>query len=277
MHVVLIGAELEENLGLRYMVSALAQKGHTATIVPFNEEAEISNVVNQVTRSAPDIVGLSMVFTGRAKEFCRLAGALRTAGFEGHITAGGHFAALNCTQLLTDFPAFDSIALGEGEYLICELAEHLDDPSNVAGFCYRPPNGPPRVNPSPGNPADLDLLPFPYRSVFHSYFGHPIASILSSRGCWRSCAFCSIDAWYRSGGGPKFRVRSIENIVAEMKELYFKHGVRIYNFQDDNFFLPKPEQALARFTELRDQLFASGVKDIAIAVKARGMNRSNAP
>jgi len=269
MHVALIGAELEENLGLRYMASALEKRGHTATIVPFNEEAEIPNVVSQVVKLAPDIAGFSMVFTGRAKEFCRLAKALHTAGFTGHVTAGGHFAALNCTQLLTDFPAFNSVALGEGEDLICELAEHLNEPSEVAGFCYRDTNGSPRVNPSPGNPANLDLIPFPRRGNFHSYFGKPIASILSSRGCWRSCAFCSIDAWYRSGGGPKFRVRSIENIVAEMKELYFKYGVRIYNFQDDNFFLPKPEQALARFTELRDQLFAAGVKDIAIAVKAR--------
>ena len=269
MHVALIGAELEENLGLRYMASALEQRGHTSTIVPFNDEAEIPNVVSAVVKLAPDIAGLSMVFTGRAKEFCRLAKALREAGFAGHVTAGGHFAALNCAQLLTDFPAFDSVALGEGENLICELAEHLGDPSEVAGFCSRPPSGPPHVNPSPGNPADLDLIPFPRRSTFHAYFGKPIASILSSRGCWRSCAFCSIDAWYRSGGGPKFRVRSIPNIVAEMKELYFRYGVRIFNFQDDNFFLPNPEHALARFTELRDQLHSQGVTDLAIAVKAR--------
>jgi anaerobic magnesium-protoporphyrin IX monomethyl ester cyclase len=98
MHVVLIGAELEENLGLRYMASALEQRGHKSTIVPFNEEAEIPNVVSQIVKLAPEFAGLSMVFTGRAKEFCRLAGALRTAGFSGHVTAGGHFAALNCTQ-----------------------------------------------------------------------------------------------------------------------------------------------------------------------------------
>ncbi len=269
MHVALIGAELEENLGLRYMASALEQRGHTSTIVPFNEEADIPYVVSQVIGMAPDIAGLSMVFTGRAREFCRLARRLREAGFTGHVTAGGHFAALNCKQLLTDFPEFDSVALGEGEELICELAEHLSDPSEVAGFCCRLPDGSPRVNPSRGNPANLDLLPFPRRGKFHEYFGKPIGSILSSRGCWRSCAFCSIDAWYRSGGGPKFRVRSIPNIVEEMKELYFKHGVRIFNFQDDNFFLPNAEQALARFTELRDQLHAAGVKDIAIAVKAR--------
>jgi anaerobic magnesium-protoporphyrin IX monomethyl ester cyclase len=269
MKVALIGAELEENLGLRYMVSALEQAGHQALIFPFNEEAELPNVVWQVTSFEPDIAGLSMVFTGRAREFCRLAKALRTAGFAGHLTAGGHFAALNCVQLMNDFPEFDSIALGEGEELICSLAENIVDLSGVAGFCYRTSNRTISMNPSRGNPTNLDLLLFPRRGTFHEYYGKPIASILSSRGCWRNCAFCSIDAWYRSGGGRKFRIRSIQNIVTEITELYHRNGVRIFNFQDDNFFLPNPAKALARFKELRDSLWREGVKELAIAVKAR--------
>jgi anaerobic magnesium-protoporphyrin IX monomethyl ester cyclase len=36
MKVSLIGAELEENLGLRYMTSALEERGHEVDIVPFN-------------------------------------------------------------------------------------------------------------------------------------------------------------------------------------------------------------------------------------------------
>jgi radical SAM superfamily enzyme YgiQ (UPF0313 family) len=269
MKVALIGAEIEENLGLRYMASALEERGHEAAIIPYNEEADIPAIIRQVKDLAPAIAALSMVFTGRAREFCSLAKALRNSGFTEHLTAGGHFAALNCRQLMSDFAEFDSIALGEGEELICELAEHLDDISAVAGFCRRDENGAIIVNPSRGNPENLDALPFPRRDSFHEYYGRPIASILSSRGCWRSCAFCSIDAWYRSGGGQKFRIRGIPNIVAEMKELYHIHGVRIFNFQDDNFFLPDPVKALARFTELRDALWAEGVKEIAIAVKAR--------
>ena len=269
MKIALIGAEIEENLGLRYMVSSLERAGHLGVIFPFNEESALPSVVRQVMAFAPDIAGLSMVFTGRAREFCRMAKALRDGGFTGHLTAGGHFAALNCRQLLEDFPAFDSVALGEGEELICALADSPDDLSGVPGFCYRAKDGAITVNPSRGNPENLDLLPFPRRDTFHDYFGKPIASILSSRGCWRSCAFCSIDAWYRSGGGAKFRVRSVANIVAEMKELYHRHGVRVFNFQDDNLFLPDPPKALARFTELRDTLWKEGVTDIAIAVKAR--------
>jgi hypothetical protein len=269
MRVALVGAELEENLGLRYMASALEQAGHEAEIVAFNTGYDVQPVVSRVLSIDPQITGLSMVFTGRAREFCRLAEELRTAGYAGHLIAGGHFACLNAERLLRDFPAFDSIGLGEGEELIVALAERPGDLAGISGICYRDAAGTVRVNPSRGNPDDLDALPFPRRGEFYEYFDKPIASILSSRGCWRDCAFCSINAWYKQGGGKKFRVRSIENIVEEMSQLYHRHGVRIYNFQDDNFFLPNPTTALRRFAALRRGLAQAGVAGIAIAVKAR--------
>ncbi len=269
MKVALVGAELEENLGLRYMASALERRSHQVEIIPFNSKHGISHAVEQITAFAPQITGLSMVFTSRAREFCCLAQALRDEGYHGHLIAGGHFASFNCERLLQDFPAFDSVGLGEGEELICALADHLDEISRIPGLCYRRSDGSVAINPSIGNPDNLDALPFPKRATFHEYFDKPIASILSSRGCWRDCAFCSINAWYKRGGGKRFRLRGAENIVAEMKELYFRYGVRIFNFQDDNFFLPNPAKALHRFEALRAGLQREGVEGIAIAIKAR--------
>jgi anaerobic magnesium-protoporphyrin IX monomethyl ester cyclase len=267
--VSLVGAELEENLGLRYMASALESAGHQADIVPFASEYDIPDVVSRILKDQPEITGLSMVFTGRGREFCRLAQGLRQAGYRGHLIGGGPFASFNCERLLRDYPAFDSIGLGEGEELICALAANLEDVSRVSGLCYRGRDGSIATNPSKGNPDNLDALAFPKRTTFHSYFDKPIASVLTSRGCWRECAFCSINAWYQRGGGKKFRIRSVDSIVAEVKELYFQHGVRIFNFQDDNFFLPNPEKAAQRFEQLRSRLHEEGVGQIAIAVKAR--------
>jgi hypothetical protein len=269
MKVALIGAELEENLGLRYMAAALETAGHQARIIPYNNERDLAQTVSQTLTFSPEIVGLSMVFTSRGREFCDLAQALRDKSFTGHIIAGGHFAALNCRQLLEDFPAFDSIGLGEGEEIICQLADQLSHFHEVPGICYRQKDDTIHTNRSKGNPENLDALPFPKRTTFHDYFGKPIASILSSRGCWRSCAFCSINAWYKQGGGKIFRIRSVANIVDEMKNLYFDHGIRIFNLQDDNFFLPNKTQALRRFEELRAALQQEGIEGIAIAVKAR--------
>jgi radical SAM superfamily enzyme YgiQ (UPF0313 family) len=269
MKVLLIGAELEENLGLRYMASALLAAGHDAEVAPFNARDDIAQAVESVSQFKPGIVGLSMVFTGRAREFCDLAAALRHSGYAGHMIAGGHFACFNAERLLRDFPAFDSVGLGEGEEIIVALANHISDCSQVEGLCFRLPDGSVQTNPSRGNPNNLDLLAFPKRTRCHRYFDKPIASLLTSRGCWRDCAFCSINAWYKKGGGRKFRIRSVENVVAEMKQLYHEDGVRIFNMQDDNFFLPRPEDVRRRFEALRAGLEREGVRNIAIAVKAR--------
>jgi len=186
MRVALVGAELEENLALRYMASALESKGHEVDIVPFNTEEDVPAAVSQAQRFQPQMVGLSMIFTGRAREFCHLAQALRDSGYKGHLIAGGHFASFNCERLLNDYPAFDSVGLGEGEELICALADQPDQIANIPGVCYRGQDRRPVVNVSKGNPDNLDALSFPKRTTFHEYFDKRIASILSSRGCWRN-------------------------------------------------------------------------------------------
>lgn len=269
MRVALVGAELEENLALRYMAAALEQQGHSVDILPFASEADVAEVVRRVEDFRPEVTGLSMVFTSRAREFCRLASALRERGYRGHIIAGGPFASFNCETLLREYPAFDSVALGEGEWLMCRLAECPEELSRVPGLCYRQPDGSIVTNPARVYADDLDELPFPKRTGFHEYYGKPIASVLTSRGCWRDCAFCSINAWYQRVGGRRFRVRSVGNIVEELADLYHSHGVRIFNFQDDNFFLPNPRAAVERFEGLREGLRREGVVSIAIAVKAR--------
>jgi anaerobic magnesium-protoporphyrin IX monomethyl ester cyclase len=269
MKVTLVGAELEENLGLRYIASSLEAAGHETVIIPFNSPADIPDVVRKVTTSGSDLTGLSMIFTIRGGEFCQLAGALRQNEYRGHINAGGPFASFNAENLLRDFSAFDSIALGEGEELMPALAENLGSLSRVRGLCYRASDGSiVRTKPRP-NPDNLDILPFPKRDHIPVFFNKPLASMLSSRGCWRNCAFCSINAWFSNSGGKRFRLRSVENIVREMKDLYDHHGVRIFNFQDDNFYHPDPTKALARFTDLRDCLKKEGLGRIGIAIKAR--------
>lgn len=269
MKVALIGAELEENLGLRYIASSLEKELNDVKIIPFNTFYDISKVISTVLDFSPEIVGLSMVFTSRAREFCKLSMELRNAGFRGHIIGGGSFAAFNASNLLSNFKSFNSIGYTEGEEIMCDLTKSLNDLSKVPGIYYRDRNNQIiKTKCRPGG-EDINLLPFPKRTSFHSYYGHPIASILSSRGCWRNCLFCSINAWYEHNGKTKFRLRSIDNFVSELKQLYFEYNVRIFNIQDDNFFLPSLEKSLKRFIELRDKIQKAGITNIAIAVKAR--------
>jgi radical SAM superfamily enzyme YgiQ (UPF0313 family) len=270
MKVALIGPELEENLGLRYLHSSIERKAHKAEIFDFNAAAQIPLLVPRILQYDLDVVGLSMVFTGRAQEFLQLAQALREAGFSGHITAGGHFASFHAQQLLTHFPALSSIVHGEGEDTIVDLIEHLSDLDCVLGISYMHKNADVEKSPPRPNPDDLDTLPFPSRpACFHTYLWLPIANILGSRGCYVNCYYCSITAWYKQNLGKRFRQRSVRNIAREMAQLYHERGVRIFNFHDDNFFLANTRKTVDRFTALQRCLEHERVGRIAIQVKAR--------
>jgi radical SAM superfamily enzyme YgiQ (UPF0313 family) len=270
MRVCLVGPEIEENLGLRYLHSSLRKTGHHPRIVPFEATRMIPLVTDQVLGLAPDVVGLSMVFTGRAREFVSLAESLRRASYRGHITAGGHFATFHAGSLLRDFPAIDSIVHGEGEETLVDLVENLPDLESVRGISFRPRTGSVMTTVPRPNPDDLDSRPWPTRpDRFADYLGLPIANMLSSRGCHANCHFCSINAWYRQNPGRRFRRRGVEAVADEMAWLYHQRGVRIFNFHDDNFFLPGEADNLRRIRALRACLAERDVRKIGIQVKAR--------
>ncbi|MBN1809376.1 MAG: cobalamin-dependent protein [Planctomycetes bacterium] len=269
MRIVLVGAELEENLALRSIWAALDAAGHHVSLVVFNDSAHTEDAARRIASSSADLAGFSMVFTYRAAEFARLAARSRELGYAGHLTAGGHFAAFNAAALLSDVPAFDSVALGEGEEIMCRLARSLHDLPSVPGLVYRDASGCVHTNAPAEKPADLDSRPFAvHRRPFDTYLGLPIVNMLSSRGCTHSCAFCSISAWHRLCGGERFRMRRPGAVADEMAALY-NEGARIFNFHDDNFLPRDPAAAWDRARSLGSAFASRGLTDIAFAIKAR--------
>ncbi len=269
MRIALVGAELEENLAVRYIRGALQAAGHDSVQVAFNEAAETERAAREIAGSGAELAGFSMVFTYRAREFARLAERARELGFRGHMTAGGHFAAFNAEALLRDVPAFDSVVCGEGEEIMCELARSRADLSRVKGLVRRDGSGRIVRNAPAAKPSDLDSLPHPVRKrPFDLYLGMPIVNMLSSRGCTHSCGFCSISAWHRLCGGERFRLRAPGRVAEEMAGLY-REGVRIFNFHDDNFLLGSTAESIERAKALKAALEGFGVGRIAFAVKAR--------
>jgi anaerobic magnesium-protoporphyrin IX monomethyl ester cyclase len=268
MRIVLVGAELEENLAVRYIRGALEAAGHDVRQVAFNRKQDIDGAASEIAGSGAALAGFSMVFTYRARQFAALAARAREMGFRGHIAAGGHFAAFNAEALLRDAPAFDSVARGEGENIMLDLAAHLDGPAAVNGLTWRAPDGRVVINAPAEKPADLDALPWPTRKAFDHYLGLPIVNMLASRGCTHACAFCSISAWHKLCGGARYRMRRAERVADEMADLY-RQGVRIFNFHDDNFLPPGREAALERVSSLRREIERRGIGRIAFAIKAR--------
>ena len=60
MRILLVGAELEENLALRSLAAVLEPAGHTVTLVGFATAADTASVLATTREMAPDLVGMSM-------------------------------------------------------------------------------------------------------------------------------------------------------------------------------------------------------------------------
>jgi radical SAM superfamily enzyme YgiQ (UPF0313 family) len=273
--IALVGPEIEENLSLRYLASSLAAAGFESEIVPFNQDTDFGPALQAIlSRPEPPLaVGLSLAFQWRAPDFLALGVALRERGYRGHITAGGHFATFASREILRDIPELDSICRQEAEETMVKLARALSagEPlDEIPGLALRSPRGDVVLTPHPPLP-DLARLPRPdRRGEPAACFGHGIAPLVSSRGCYANCSFCCIAAWQeQSLPGKRYRLREVDAVADEMVDLQRSRGVDIFVFHDDNFFVPGHRKNQERLSALADALEARQIGRFATVVKAR--------
>ncbi len=256
----LIGSEYEENLALRYLAAAIEQIGGSAEIIRHNEAEDADEVAAKVVALAPLTVGISVPFQHRAPELLRLASELRERGYLGHICVGGHFATFEYESILRDVPAIDSVVRHEGEQTFAELCARLRGGApleGIPGLVQRAESGVRVGAPRPLPP--LDTLPFPdRRGEPHDVLGVRAAPIIGSRGCYADCSFCCIFAYADAARGPRYRMRSPESIVREMKAERERRGVRLFVFHDDNFFLPHAPKNRERYRRFAGLLREEG-------------------
>jgi radical SAM superfamily enzyme YgiQ (UPF0313 family) len=269
--VVLVGAEIEENLSIRYLAAVLEAGGFTGMIIRFNESMESDAVVRDICAAGPLVVGISIPFQARARELLGLASHLRLAGYRGHISVGGHFATFEYAGILQDYWAVDSVVRHEGEHTFAEVCKAVRDGIAVGGIpgTIARDNGEVTVAPKRAL-GPLDDLPFPQRPATPNIvLGISCAPIMASRGCYANCTFCCIHAYTDNAAGPRYRKRSPENIVREMLQEYRERGVRLFVFHDDNFLVPSVAKNLQRCSELAALLARQELDGIGLVMKCR--------
>ena len=279
MRLTLVGADVEENLGMGMIAAAATGAGHRVEVLGFNDSARAANLVNQITSSDPDLVGLAAQYQHRGLDFLALATALRKAGFRGHITAGGHFATMGCAEVLAGRYGVDSVVLYDGEETIVDLLAALASKqglADVAGIAFRDARGAVVRTAPRCLPHDLDDLPIARRYRPHArHMRIPFVPVSGSRGCWASCSFCSIttvlrDARAHGAHGKLLRLRSPENVAAELAVLgRAVGGSAIFCFHDENFLLPRSADNLARVGAISRYLDEAGMERSAFVGKCR--------
>ena len=165
----------------------------------------------------------------------------------------GAKVAVEPEKSLIAAPAVDFVARNEFDFTIKEVAEGRPW-GDITGLSYRNGAGSIIHNDNRAVLEDMDALPWvtpvykrdlKIENYFGGYLLHPYISLYTGRGCKSRCTFC---LWPQTVGGHRYRVRSVENVVAEMKwaKAAFPQ-VKEFFFDDDTLTdnLPRVE-ALAK-------------------------------
>ena len=235
--VMLIGFQEQANLGLGYLAATLRCQGYRVTVFDFEQERE--RILAAAKSLNPLLIGFSLIFQFYVDTFDELIRYLRDNGVTCHFTMGGHFPSLSYQHTMELIPGLDSVVRFEGEATLLELADRLsrgNDWHDVMGIAYRKGDEVLATTLRPLVP-DLDALPYPERDAGRgtSILGRRAIPLLASRGCIRTCSFCSIHVFYRVAPGKVVRTRKPGKVVEEMRLLYERDGITIFLFQDDDF------------------------------------------
>lgn len=180
--------------------------------------------------AASDLVGISTI-TSTAPRAYALADKVRAMGIP--VLMGGPHVTFLADEALEHA---DFVIRGEGERPLMAFIDAWEAgvaPAAVPNLSSRAEDGRIVHNSILPMEDDLDKIPYPDLSLLkpdprRRKFPAPIP-IQTSRGCPFDCTFCSVTGMF----GKKYRFRSTENIIAELRR--YDHPKNALFFYDDNF------------------------------------------
>jgi len=222
-------------LGLAYMAAVLENAGYAVEIIDGEAFNMTEDDFRRVMMKKPDIVGITCTTltyynTLKAAKICKEIGSVVVLG-------GPHVNAYPKESVSHDF--VDYGIYGEGEYALLELVNALDNgkmTGNIRGLVYKK-LGKVCVN-EPGIVKSLDELPLPAYHLlpmkkYSSVIGlHPVATMITSRGCPYRCGFC-----FKNPAAKFHRARNPKNVVDEMEYLIENYKIKEVMFYDDTITL----------------------------------------
>lgn len=151
-------------------------------------------------------------------------------------------------ETLENSKRVDAVARHEYDYIVRDVARAIrngKDPFETLGLTYRK-DGDIKANPDMPYITDLDEIPFlsefvnkhlNYKDYFFAAGEYPEVQMFTGRGCMARCNFC---VYPQTMHGHGYRMRSVENVVAELEYIAKTFpDVKEIVFEDDTFTMKK--------------------------------------
>lgn len=196
------------------------------------EEDFCGHVVAALQSQDFDVFGFSTICSSYPLTL-RMAREVKRTHPKATIVLGGPQASVVDAQTLEAFSFVDLIVRGEAEETFPLALEALSNGNlyeQVTGITFRNGNNIVR-RPNAPVVANLDNLPLP---AFHLYPNIESSSYLPleiGRGCPFACSFCSTNDFFRR----QFRLKSPDKVLAEMRLLQQRYGVKRFDLVHDMF------------------------------------------
>jgi len=222
-------------IGLMYVASSARMHNpdvHIEILETSLDARSDEELVTKLLDYRPDLVGIRSISLFE-DELKRVAELTRSV-LDIPIVAGGPIATARRGAVLKAIPAIDLLVVGEGEFAFSRLLSG----TATNGLVLR--DGSQTVDLGDSDVADnLDELPFPdyglidlgryEQHLSYAYNHRRQGVLLTSRGCPFLCTYCNTFA------GKTARLRSAENVVAEMEQMSRDHAIEDFYVVDDIF------------------------------------------
>ncbi|MBI3307197.1 MAG: radical SAM protein [Candidatus Omnitrophica bacterium] len=232
-------------LGLMYIAAVLERAGHYVEVIDMDvRNLPMDDYIRELkTRNYDYVCTGGMITAWNFLVFTvNLVKELRPRV---KVIVGGGIVSSTPKHFMAATKA-DAGVIGEGEDTVLHLIRTFENGqslSTVDGIVYREGSEVIQTK-ERKNIQDLDALPFPAWELFNvgqTYSRYPshhsiihakrFGSIYTTRGCPFQCTFCYTE--------KAVRQRSVENVIAEIKELKDRYGVGHVMIADDLFVVRK--------------------------------------
>jgi anaerobic magnesium-protoporphyrin IX monomethyl ester cyclase len=223
--------------------------------LPITFEGLVDEVLRSIEEFKPDIIGLTALTDdyplglGLMREVKRHFSTIPTI-------AGGVHASVDPVGVLSE-DCFDLVCVGEGEYVVLDIAERIEQKKNFCGIpnlWIKGEDGKIERNTVRPYEQNLDKFPFPDWTIYsksaffrpYNGFVYKYGDFEMSRGCPYKCSYCinvQLQEIYRHAGPENFhREKSIDRVISEIKYAREHFDIEFLKFWDETFLLMSKER-----------------------------------